>query len=77
MDGACAEKPGAAAEFAAFQIKLVAQHPQKRHVAVDIDRPLRTVNFDCIRHDCSRLACRRPSYRLPAMGCIAAPLKRR
>src|SRR5204863_5522309 len=50
MDGAGAAKPGAAAELAAFQIKLVAQHPQKRHVAVDFYTPLYAVDVDRIGH---------------------------
>jgi hypothetical protein len=40
----------AAAEFAALQVEFVAQHPKQRHVAVDIDGSINTVDLDRVGH---------------------------
>src|ERR1700724_4568752 len=39
-----------AAELRAGHSKHVAQHPEERRVAVDIDRPIGTVALDCDAH---------------------------
>src|SRR5207247_5428664 len=46
MYGAGAAERGAAAEFRAGHAEHVAQHPQERGVAVDIDRPIDAVELD-------------------------------
>ena len=46
MHGAGPAKPGSAAELAAFQVKLVAQDPQERHIRVHIDCALGAIDFD-------------------------------
>jgi hypothetical protein len=50
MNRAGAAQTGATAEFRTLQIEFVAQHPKKRHLAIDINRPLLVVNLDRKSH---------------------------
>ena len=50
VNGAGATEPDAATKLAALQVELVAQHPQQRHVTVNIDSPLCAIDLDRIGH---------------------------
>src|SRR5215471_6956345 len=52
MDRASAAECHAAAELRAGHAEHVAQHPQERRVAVDIDLALSSVYFDFVDHNC-------------------------
>jgi hypothetical protein len=51
MDGAGAAERHAAAEFRAGHTQHVAEHPQERRVAVDVDRAIGSIDLDGEGHE--------------------------